>query len=222
METSELPLALGSETIPGPEPKSPWFDAACAILMAASSLCTAWCTYQNSRWSGQTASLQAESDTAEREAMAMILEARQFEMAHLHLATEAVNAILEGNQKRLAFYTARFTGELKPAWDKWMELNPFENASAPPHPFVAGLYKARFADEILAKQTAAAKASTQSKLTGRNAGGYLSNTVLLATVLFFAGTAGKFDQSRVRVPSLGFAAALFIFAAVRMVLLPVA
>jgi len=206
----------------GPDAKSPWFDAACAILMAVATLSTAWCSYENSRWSGQTATLQAQAETLEREAMEMILESRQFEMAHLHLATKAADAVVEGNEKLARFYTERFTGELKPAWEKWVALKPFENPTAPPHPFVAGFYKPRFADEIREKQATSLKVSTQAKTTGRYSSGYLSNTVILAMVLFFAGTAGKFDHRRVRQPSLGFAVALFIFAAVRVILLPVA
>jgi hypothetical protein len=51
---------------------------------------------------------------------------------------------------------------------------------------------------------------------------YLSNTVLFAAVLFFAGTSGKFDHRYVRQSSLFFAIAGFFFAAVRMFMLPIA
>jgi hypothetical protein len=57
---------------------------------------------------------------------------------------------------------------------------------------------------------------------GANIGAqYLSNTVLLAAVLFFAGTSAKFNQRHVRQSSFFFALAVFLFAAVRMFLLPV-
>ena len=46
--------------------------------------------------------------------------------------------------------------------------------------------------------------------------------MLLASVLFFAGTASKFDQRRVRWGSLAFAIVFFLYAAVRMLLLPIA
>ena len=52
--------------------------------------------------------------------------------------------------------------------------------------------------------------------TGHTAGTYLSNTVLLATVLFFAGTVGKFTQRHVRWSSLTFAIVLFGYALIRM------
>jgi hypothetical protein len=204
------------------ETKAPWFDAICAILMAAASLSTAWCTYQNSRWNGRTADFQAHADALQREATAMTLESRQYEIAHLQLAMKAVDSIVDGDEKRAKFYTARFNGELKPAWDKWVALNPFDNPSAPPNPFGPEFYKPRFAQEIRDHQAEAASASKQARGTSQNASNYLGNTVLLATVLFFAGTAGKFDHRNVRQPSLAFAIAIFVFAAVRMFLLPIA
>lgn len=93
---------------------------------------------------------------------------------------------------------------------------------APPHPFTSELYVPRFQQEIREAQAEVARAGAQSNLTGKTASGYLSNTVLLASVLFFAGTASKFDQRYVRWASLAFALALFLYAGVRTLLLPVA
>lgn len=204
------------------EPKAPWFDAVCAILMAITTLSTAWCSYQNSRWSGRTSDFEASEDVHERQAMEMTLEQQQIEAAHLQLAIQAADATLSGNEKLARFYSDRFTGELKPAWEKWIALDPFNNPSAPPHPFLPGFYAPRYTQEIRDAKAAAATASVQAKEIGANAGSYLSNTVLLAAVLFFAGTAGKFDHRNVRQPSLFFAIALFLYAAVRMIMLPVA
>lgn len=205
-----------------PEPKAPWFDAVCAILMAITTLATAWCSYQNSRWSGQTSDLESSEDALERQAMEMRLEQQQLQAAHLQLAIQAIDATLSGNEKFSRFYESRITGELKVAWNKWIALDPFHNASAPPHPFLPGFYTPRYDKEIRDAQAAAAKASAQAKSTNANASSYLSNTVLLAAVLFFAGTAGKFDHRNVRQPSLLFALALFLYAAVRTIMLPVA
>jgi hypothetical protein len=46
--------------------------------------------------------------------------------------------------------------------------------------------------------------------------------VLFAAVLFFAGTAGKFEQPRVRHSAALFAVAVFVFAVIRIVLMPAA
>ena len=202
------------------DPKAPWFDAVCAILMAVTTLSTAWCSYQSSQWSGRTSDLEASEDASERLAMELTLEQQQLQVAHLQLVIQA-DATLSGNEKLASFYGDRFNGELKVAWDKWIALDPFHNASAPAHPFLPGFYTPRYAQDIRDAKASAATASGQAKITAGNAGSYLSNTVLLAAVLFFAGTAGKFDHRNVRQPSIFFAIALFLCAAVRMAMLPV-
>lgn len=205
-----------------PDPKAPWFDVVCAILMAITTLSTAWCSYQSSRWSGRTSDLEAREDVLERDAMEMKLESQQVETAHLLLAMNTLDAKFAGDEKLARFYSDRFTGELKPAWEKWIALDPLNSPTAPPHPFMPGFYTPRFTQEIQDARAGASKVSVQAKVTGHHATSYLSNTVLLAAVLFFAGTAGKFDHRNVRQPSLAFAIALFLYAAVRMIMLPVA
>ena len=51
---------------------------------------------------------------------------------------------------------------------------------------------------------------TTARESGNRSGQYLANTVLFATVLFFAGTAGKFEQPRVRLSAALFGVAVFV------------
>jgi len=209
------------ESLAAPEPKRPWFEPVSAILMAVSSLSTAWCSFQNSRWSGQSSGLETHADKLERQAAAQHLEARQIEAMQTRMWMEAMDAQIDGDEKLARFYTDRFGDELKPAYEKWVALKPFENPAAPPHPFSQGIYVPRFDQETRDSLAEAARAEAQSNAAGHTASSYLSNTVLLATVLFFAGTASKFDQRRVRWASLAFAITLFLYAAVRTLMLPV-
>jgi hypothetical protein len=48
----------------------------------------------------------------------------------------------------------------------------------------------------------------------------LANTVLFATVLFFASASGKFEQRGVRVVTFAFAVAVFLFVVMRTAMLP--
>ena len=68
------------------------------------------------------------------QAVAQHLEARAIEAVQTRLWMEAVDAHLDGNEKLARFYTDRFTDELKPAYEKWIALKPFENPAAPPYP----------------------------------------------------------------------------------------
>ena len=204
------------------DPKRPWFEPVTVILMAVASLSTAWCSYQSSLWSGESSSLATHADKLERQADARHLEARQIESLHSRMWMEAMDAQIDGDEKLAQFYTDRFTDELKPAYQKWLALKPLENPAAPPHPFVPELYTLPFTEENRAANAEAARAEAQSNTAGHTASTYLSNTILLATVLFFAGTAGRLDRRHVRWFSLAFAGTLFIYTAVRMVMLPVA
>jgi hypothetical protein len=205
-----------------PAPARHWFEPVAALLMAISSLCTAWCSYQNSRWSGHSRNQATHADKLARQVSTQHLDARQIEAIHMRMWMEAMDARIDHDEPLARFYTERFTEELKPAYEKWLASDPFTNPAAPPHPFVPGLYVPRFSDEIRLASAEAEAAEKDSNASGHVASSYLSNTVLLATVLFFAGTAGKFHQRRVRSWSLFFASVLFCYAAVRMISLPIA
>jgi hypothetical protein len=210
-----------TEAVSTVEPKKPWFDPACAILMGVASLATAWCSYQNSRWSGLSSDLGTHADKLERQAAAQHLEAGQVQDEQMQLWMEAMDAKIDRDENLARFYTDRFTDELKPAYDKWIALKPLENSAAPPHPFVDGLYTPRFEKEIREERAEAARSEAESNSAAHYSSGYLSNTVILAMVVFFAGTAGKFDQRRVRWGSLAFALVLFGFVVVRLFMHPV-
>jgi hypothetical protein len=204
-----------------PEPKKAWFEPACAILMAAASVATAWCSYQSSCWSDRSSELDGAAATLQRQATAQHLESRQIEAIQMRLVMEVIDARMEGNENLANFYADRFRDELKPAYEQWLALDPFSNPNAPPHPFVPDLYKPRFEQEVRDARAAAARAEDESSVSGQYARSYLSNTVSLATVLLFAATAEKFDQRRVRLGSLAFAFALFLFAGLRAAMLPI-
>jgi hypothetical protein len=150
------------------------------------------------------------------------LEGNQVIGVQVKMFMEFVNAHVTGNDKLAQFYSDRFGPELRKAFDAWLAEKPFENPSADPHPFVPKLYEARFVQDARLANADAGRNDAEAKRTGNIAAQYLSNTVLLAAVLFFAGTSAKFDQRYVRQSSFFFAVAAFLFAAVRIFMLPVA
>ena len=103
-----------------------------------------------------------------------------------------------------------------------MAQKPFENPKADPHPFVTNLYQVRFAREVVEARAEAVHSLQEADRIGTIASRYLSNTVMLAAVLFFVGTSTRFDSQRVRMFSFLFGAVLFLYVAVRMGMLPVA
>lgn len=203
----------------GTKPEKEWFEPASAILMAVATLTTAWCSYESTQWSGQSSDFGTQADKLQREAFGQHLASLQTQSVQIEAFMQATNAQLRGDDKTARFYTDRFGGTLKPAYEKWIALKPFDNPAAPPHPFTPEHYVPPFQQEILDARAKAAQLAAQSKATGNTAQGYLGNTVILAMVLFFAGTASKFDEPRVRRSTLGFGIILFLYAVVRILML---
>lgn len=109
---------------------------------------------------------------------------------------------------------------MRKAYDSWLAQKPFENPNADPHPFVPNLYQVR-GTQAAAKATAEGVRKVQeARNAGNVSGQYLANTVMFATVLFFANAAGKFGQARVRIVSFVFAIGVFTFAVARIAMLP--
>ena len=204
-----------------PETKRHWLEFVAPILMCVTTLASAWCSFQSSRWSGHGSDLSAQADRLQRTAAALHVESQQIEAAQLHVAMQAINAQLQGDDKVARFYIERMPGELKAAWDKWLALHPFDNPSAPPHPFSPELYTPPLKDEIHRDLSEAAQATAQSNNDATHAGSYLRLTVLWAMVLFFTGMAGTFRKQVVRRSALACAVALWAYAFVRMLMTPV-
>jgi hypothetical protein len=200
--------------------KTRWVEPITALLMALTTLCTAWCTYESAAWTRRSNRLMNECNSLERRSGLLTVQGLQMTTIYTAMFMELLAARQDGNDKLANFYIERFPRDLRKAYDAWLAQKPFENQNADPHPFVPNLYQAqgtREAAELNAK--AAAKLQEAGK-AGTTSGGYLAETVLFATVLFFASTSTKFEQRRVRVAIFAFAAAMFVFAIARMAILP--
>ena len=163
-----------------------------------------------------------EANALERRAALLDVQGSQALIVHSAMFMQLLAAQHAGNEQLASFYAERFPPDVKKAYEGWLAQKPFENRAADAHPFVPNLYQVRGATEAAAARTDAAARLTQAGEAGNRSGQFLANTVLFATVLFFAGTAGKFEQPRVRLSAAVFAVAVFAFAVIRMLLMPAA
>lgn len=198
-----------------------WVEAAGAILMAVSSLGTAWSSFEVSRWGADAGQKAGAAAGLERKANLMRIEGATVQAVQAQMFMEYVAAHLSGNAALEKFYVDRFPPELKPAHAAWLEQKPFENPAAPLHPFAMSQYQRRFTKEIDESLAESARLAQQAGTSGGVADHYLTNTVLLATVLFFIGITSRFTSPKIRLGTFCFGAALFAFAIVRVVILPI-
>jgi hypothetical protein len=207
---------------PANSPPKKWIEPVVAVLMALTTLCTAWCSYESAAWTRRSNGLMNESNALERRAALLDVQGSQALIIHASMFMQLLAAQHGGNQQLASFYAERFPPDVKKAYDAWLAEKPFENRGADAHPFVPNLYQVRGTAEAAAAKADAERRVVAAREAGNRSGQYLANTVLFATVLFFAGTAGKFEQSRVRLFAATFGVALFAFAVIRMLVMPVA
>jgi hypothetical protein len=161
-----------------------------------------------------------EFNALERKAGLLTMQGTQQSTIHAAMFMQLLAAQQTGNEKLVNFYVERFPPDVRKAYDAWLAQKPFENPNADPHPFVPKLYEPRGTREAVEANAKAASSLEQARRAGNVSGQYLANTVLFATVLFFANASGKFEQRRVRSVAFIFAVAVFVFAVVRTAMLP--
>ena len=203
-----------------PQEKKRWVEPVTALLMALATLSTAWCSYQSAAFTRKSNRLMNEFNSLERRASLYTMQGMQQATIHTAMFMELLAAQQAGNEKLANFYVERFPPDVRKAYDAWMAQKPFENPKADPHPFVPNLYEVRGTREAAEANAKAASSLQSSRNASSVSGQYLANTVLFATVLFFASASGKFEQRRVRVVAFAFAVAVFLFAVVRTAMLP--
>ena len=213
---SDLPTGSTQET----QEKKKWVEPVAALLMALATLSTAWCSFESAAWTRQSNRLLNEFNALERKAGLLTLQGMQQATIHTAMFTEVLAAKQAGNEQLANFYVERFPADLRKAYDAWMAERPFENPNADPHPFVPNLYETRGSREAAEANAKAANNVKEARNAGNVSGQYLANTVLFATVLFFASASGRFQQRRVRSVAFAFAVAVFVFALVRTAMLP--
>ncbi len=201
-------------------PRKGWVEPIVALLMALTTVGTAWCSYQSAAWTRQSNRLMNEFNALERRAGVLSLQGMQQATIHTAMFMEVLAAKQAGNEQLANFYVERFPPDVRKAYDAWLAQAPFENPKADPHPFVPNLYETRGAREAAELTSKAASNLEKARSAGNVSGQYLANTVLFATVLFFASASGKFEQQRVRSLAFAFAVAVFVFALVRTAMLP--
>src|SRR5437660_8631655 len=201
-------------------PRKGWVEPIVALLMALTTVGTAWCSYQSAAWTRQSNRLMNEFNALERRAGLLSVQGMQQATIHTAMFMEVLAAKQAGNEQLANFYVERFPPDVRKAYDACLAQKPFENPNADPHPFVPNLYQIRGTREAAELNSKAASRVEEARSAGSISGEYLANTVLFATVLFFASASGKFEQRRVRIIAFAFATAVFAFAVVRTAMLP--
>jgi hypothetical protein len=203
-----------------PSPKHALFEPVALLLLSLATIGTAWCSFQAAVWGGISQRTMNLSAGAGRRAVARELKSSQVAVLDVLLFSQYMNARANSNEILSRFYSDRFRGEAKAAFEAWMAAHPFENTNAPPHPFVPSLYQPVLLTEALEAEEESQRLWQQAGEAGRTSRSYVLITVLLASALFCGGTASRFEGVRSRRTVLALGLTAFVVAAERLIELP--
>jgi hypothetical protein len=167
-------------------------DLTSATLMAVATIATAWCGYQSSQWGGE----QAEHHT--RASAALVRTAKFTNLAEQKMALHTIMfgqwaaAVNTNNTALSTFLFDRLPEPLKSATVAWQATKPLSNPHAAATPFDTPEYVLAETAEVAHWEGAGIAEFAAADRAGKLAARYLVFTIIFATVLFFAGTSGKF------------------------------
>jgi hypothetical protein len=192
------------------------------LLLALTTLATAWCGYQAARWSGEQSQHYARASAIRIKALQASTRAGQLRLDDLLYFNGWLDARQAGDKRLATIYRHRFRPEFVPAFRAWLAQRPFTNPRAIPGPLYVPQY--RLADLARsAKLDAAADALyTEGTEAKSNDDRYILSTVFFAAVLFFAGISLRLDWRPLKIAVLAMALTLLVGGAVFVFTLPLA
>jgi hypothetical protein len=190
-----------------------------AIVLSIATILAAWSAYQATRWNGEAA------DRA-TEASALRVQATQA----TNVYTAQANIDLETFIGWLELHTTqgstaadalreRFRDEFKPVFEAWLAQAPAGELPSGT-PFEAATYTLASGTEVQTLSNEADAAADRARQAAHIGDDFVLMTVIMASVLFFAGLGTKFRVHRLRVAMLGIAAVLLVGGAIATLSLP--
>jgi len=198
-----------------------WTETLSAILLGLVTIATAWSGYQAARWGGEQSTLYTDALSLMIDSTRAATEASQLIQVDIALFLNFANAYAAGNEELATFYYERFRPEARPAIDAWLATQPRKNPEAPPHPFQMAEYRVSLAEQAVQLEEEAANLFERGKAANEHSDDYVLNAVLLASVLFLAGIAPRFDWQPLVVVILVAAAILLVIGLYNLSTLPI-
>jgi hypothetical protein len=198
-----------------------WSETISAILLGLVTIATAWSGYQAARWSGEQSTLYTDALSLMIDSTRAATEANQLTQVDIVLFLNYANAYAAGNEELATFYYERFRPETRPAVDAWLATQPRINPEAPPGPFQMPEYRVSLAEQAVQLKEESVNLFQQGKVANKHSDDYVLNAVLLASVLFLAGIAPRFDWQPLVVVILIAAVILLVIGLYNLSTLPI-
>jgi hypothetical protein len=191
------------------------------VLLAITTLGTAWCGYQASQWSG------VQSDANQQRTNHQLEANRRFGLAIQTFSYDSnvialyAQAVQEKNTGLAQFYRKTMVRKgLLPFLDKWVAT---VRSGGTPTPLLEDpQYVDAQSSGYRSEQEAAEKAAGAAQQAADTSQVYTLDTIVLAVALFFAGVTASFRYRPARVLLIVLSLLTLAFAATRLADLPIA
>jgi protein-S-isoprenylcysteine O-methyltransferase Ste14 len=219
-ETSQLHRAL--DDLVHRFDRLDWVEVAATVVLSLAVLVASWSAYQASLWGGVQAvnASQYTGQLTESSELTTLITA-QFEADAQAMSTWLVLAA-DGNERGMQILEERFNETLRPAFDTWID-GSVDGEVPPGVPQDLPEYEAGFADLLEVKNfytVGAAEASSTAAKANRTGDSFILVTVIMASVMFFAGVGTKLKGKTTRLTMLIVAGLLCAAAIAAMLSLP--
>ena len=199
-----------------------WSEILSAVLLAAVAIGTAWSGFQSAQWGGIQSTLFSKASSKRVESTRASTMAGQLVTIDVILFEGWVDAFVAEDQRLLDFYEGRFRDEFIPAFEAWVAADPQNNPDVPSQPFLMEEYQVASMQESIALEEEASELFLEGEQANQTSDDYAFSTVVLATVLFFAGIATRFEWQPIRWVLLAIGIGLLIFGVYNLLSLPIA
>lgn len=193
-----------------------------AILLAAVAIGTAWSGFQSAQWGGIQSTLYSKASSKRVESTRASTQGGQLITIDVILFEGWVDAFVAEDEQLLDYYEDRFRDEFVPAFEAWIAADPQNNPEVPAQPFLMDEYVLATMEEATQLEADASVLFAEGEQANQTSDDYAFSTVLLATVLFFAGIATRFEWQPIRWVLLGIGIILLVFGVYNLMSLPIA
>ena len=198
-----------------------WTEILSAIMLGLVAMATAWSGYQSARWGGVQSTKYSEAGALRVESTRASALAGQQTQIDVGLFSNWLNAYADENLPLEEFYRERFRPEFMPAFKAWLATKPVQNPEAPSSPFAMPEYQLAATQQAEDLEQQASATFDEGKAANQQSDDYILNAVILASVLFLAGIAPRFDWLPVRVVIIVVAFLLLALGAYNLLTYPI-
>lgn len=180
------------------------------LILALTTLATAWCGYQAASWSGDSSERFANASSTRINAAQSATRAGQHRIDDLLYFNGWLDAREAGNTRLAEIYRRRFRPEFVPAFEAWLAQQPFSNPQAISGPLYVPEYRSADLDRSVEQDAEADELYEEGTQAKSNSDRYILATVFMAAVLFFAGISLRLEWRPLRIAVLGMACAALV------------